>query len=290
MTSVIRRAKSNYHKTKINDNSGNTRKTWEIINDVLGKNIHQSQDLISFQDKTTSDKHEIPHLFNDYFCSIASTLHRAIQPSPTPFTAYLPEPTNFSFFISPTSAQEIEHVIKSLKTTAPGYDMIDIRIVKRCSHIISKFLEHLINRSFAEGVFPKKLQIAKVIPIFKKGDKSLHTNYRPVSILPCFSKIIEKIMAMRLLNYLTNNSLLIENQYGFRPNYSTELAVQQLCQHMYDAIDNKLYQITIFCDLTKAFDTLSHSILLSKLQTYGIRGKANDWFKSYLLQTTIHFF
>ena len=89
-------------------------------------------------------------------------------------------------------------------------------------------------------------------------------------------------MAKRLLNYLNNNSLPIENQYGVRPNYSTELAIQQLCQHIYDAIDNNLYQITVFCDLTKAFDTLSHSILLHKLQTYGIRGKANEWFKSYL--------
>ena len=160
MTSITRKAKSNYHKKKITENAGNTRKTWEIINDLLGKNIHQPQQLISFDDKTTSNKNEIPHLFNDYFCNIASEIHRAMQPSPTPFTVYLPEPTNFSFFMLPTSAQEIEAVIKSLKTTAPGYDMIDIKIVKRCSHTISKFLEYLINRSFVVGVFPKQLQIA----------------------------------------------------------------------------------------------------------------------------------
>ena len=89
-------------------------------------------------------------------------------------------------------------------------------------------------------------------------------------------------MATRLIDYLTKFSLLSDKQFGFRPKYSTELAVQQLCQHIYDAMDNRLYQVTIFCDFTKAFDTISHSILLDKLKVYGIRGAASNWFKSYL--------
>ena len=89
-------------------------------------------------------------------------------------------------------------------------------------------------------------------------------------------------MASRLLNYFNEKSLLTEHQFGFRPKYSTELAIHQLCQHIYDAIDNKQYQITLFCDLTKAFDTISHPILLEKLKVYGVRGIANSWFRSYL--------
>ena len=89
-------------------------------------------------------------------------------------------------------------------------------------------------------------------------------------------------MALRIMDYLTKHSVLSHSQYGFRPKYSTELAVYELTQNMYDTIDNGKYQITILCDLAKAFDTVSHSILLEKLKIYGIRGKANDWFKSYL--------
>ena len=282
LTSIIRSAKSNYHKSKLAENSGNAKKTWEVVNDIMGKNIHQLPDSITFDNKITSNRQEIAELFNNFFCNVASTLHQAMPPASTSFQTYLPERAAVSFFITPTTTQEIESVIQGLKVTSPGHDKIDVRVVKRCCTIISPFLEYVINRSFNEGIFPKSLQISHVIPIFKKGDKSSYSNYRPISLLPCFSKIFEKLMVKRLMDYLTNNSLLCEHQYGFRPKYNTELAVQQLCQHIYDAIDNKLYQLTIFCDLTKAFDTLSHPILLDKLNNYGISGTANNWFKSYL--------
>ena len=109
-----------------------------------------------------------------------------------------------------------------------------------------------------------------------------HANYRPVSILPSLSKIIEKLFATRLTDYFTQSSLLSERQYGFRPKYSTELAIHQLSQNIYDTLDNKQYQITVICDLSKAFDTVSHNIMLHKLYNYGIRGKANDFLRSYL--------
>ena len=109
-----------------------------------------------------------------------------------------------------------------------------------------------------------------------------HANYRPVSILPSLSKIIEKLFATRLTDYFTQSLLLSERQYGFRPKYSTELAIHQLSQNIYDTLDNKQYQITVLCDLSKAFDTVSHNILLHKLCNYGIRGKANDFLRSYL--------
>ncbi len=98
---------------------------------------------------------------------------------------------------------------------------------------------YIIHKSFEEGLFPQQLQIARVIPIFKKGDTFLNHNSRPVSVLPCFSKISEKIMTSRLMEYLSEKSLLSEHQFGFRPQYSTELAIHQLCQHIYDAIVNK---------------------------------------------------
>lgn len=282
LTATLRAAKENYYKSKLKENAGNSKKTWEILNSVLGKSRHELPSYITFSNETLSSNTEIAEAFNNYFCNIAEKLSQSIAPSNTSFKAYLPEPVPYSLFIRPTTIQEVESVINNLKLTSPGYDNIDVKIVKKCSNVISPFLTNIINKSFKEGVFPKQLQIARVIPIFKKGDKFLSHNYRPVSVLPCFSKIFEKIMASRLLEYLGEKSLLSEHQFGFRPKYSTELAIHQLCQHMYDAIDNKKYLITVFCDLTKAFDTISHSILLEKLNVYGIRGVASSWFRSYL--------
>ena len=280
LTSIIRAAKINHVKSKIKNAEGDSKNTWNIINGILGRNKNKYPDFIKDNGKILENNEEIAEAFNAHFSNIVRNLNNA-EPS-TPFTQYLPVPTPYSFFLQPTSQHEIVNVISSLKKTSPGYDDIDITVIKKGNRIISPFLEKIINKSFLEGVFPQSLKIARIVPIYKKGDKSIISNYRPVSILSTFSKIFEKIMAIRLLNYLNEHSLLSSNQYGFRPNFSTELAVQQMCQQMYDAIDNKLYQITIFCDFSKAFDTISHTILLDKLKTFGIRGPAHSWFISYL--------
>lgn len=175
---------------------------------------------------------------------------------------------------------------KKIKVTSPGFDDIDVKIIKECCTEISPTLIFIINKLFAEGYFPKQLQIAKVIPIFKKGEKCNYNNYRPVSILPSIIKIFEKLFTTRLIDYFTNFSLLTDCQYGFRPNYSTELAIQHLCQSIHNTLDAKNNQITVFCDLSKAFDTISHHILLHKLSIYGIRGKAYNFLRSYLFSRT----
>lgn len=238
---------------------------------------------MDFEDRSFSNNNDIAEEFNNYFSNIASKLAAAINHQDTvPIDSFLPEPVPYSFFLRPTSEQEVGNIIKNLKVTSPGYDDISIKVIKECSSEISPFLSFFINKCFKEGSFPTHLQIAKIIPIFKKGEKCKHSNYRPVSILPSFSKIIEKVFAIRLNDYFTNVSLLTENQYGFRPKYSPDIAIQNLCQSIYDVLDNKCNQITVFCDFSKAFDTISHSILLHKLNIYGIRGKAKDFLKSYL--------
>ena len=278
LTSLIRTAKSNHIKSKIKEISGNKKKVWDIVNGLMGKEKNKLPEKITFHDRSISNSKEIAESFNHYFSNVANNLARNIQSSPVHFSKYLA----FSFFLRPTTAQEIELVIKNLKKTSPGHVQIDVTVIKHCSNVISGFLEYSINRSFQEGIFPNHLKIARITPIFKKGDKFSYKNYRPVSILSCFSKLFEKIMAPRLLNYLNNNSLLSDYQFGFRPNYGTQLAVQQLCQQMYDAIDDKQFLVTVFCDLSKAFDTISHPLLLEKLQYFGIRGSALRWFDSYL--------
>ena len=136
--------------------------------------------------------------------------------------------------------------------------------------------------SLTTGIFPQKIKCAKVIPIFKKGSPHLLSNYRPISIFPAFSKILEHLVYNRLYKFLTKHKVLSKSQFGFRNNHSTEHAIINLVDTLIGHLKQKSHPVGIFMDLSKAFDTLNHAILLQKLNHYGIRGTALSWFKSYL--------
>ena len=140
----------------------------------------------------------------------------------------------------------------------------------------------IFKKSISSGIFPDKLKIAKVTPIFKSGDQSLVSNYRPISVLPVFSKLLERIMYNRVLNYLNNKNLLYEKQFGFQNNSSTDHAILNLVNKISDSFDQGKFTLGIFIDLSKAFDTVNHKILSKKLNLYGIKNSTYDWFCSYL--------
>ncbi len=149
---------------------------------------------------------------------------------------------------------------------------------------ICKPLAHIFNLSLTTGIVPTDMKLAKVTPVYKSGNKQQFTNYRPISILPSFSKLVEKIVAKKLIAFLENNNLLYEHQYGFRPKKSTIHPIIHLLNDIAIANDKPTKDVTLglFIDLSKAFNTMSHHILLSKMYKLGIRGIANDWFRSYL--------
>jgi retron-type reverse transcriptase len=144
-------------------------------------------------------------------------------------------------------------------------------------------LTHIINLSLENGIFPTKLKLAKVIPLFKQGDRTNVNNYRPISLLPQFSKIFEKVFYNRLSDFFEKFEILSKSQYGFRKKSSTSFAIIDMLSNIYNALNNNLLPIGVFIDLQKAFDTINHDILLFKLRHYGIRGLAYDWIKSYLI-------
>ena len=133
----------------------------------------------------------------------------------------------------------------------------------------------IFNLSLSTGIFPDKLKIAKVSLIFKNGEKDLLTNYQLISVLPCFSKILERIMYDRLYSYsyLTENKILFKRQFGFRSGHSTDHALLELIDQIRECFDEKKYFLGIFVDLSKTFDTVNHKILINKLENYGICGK-----------------
>lgn len=188
-----------------------------------------------------------------------------------------------SFFYK-TSAEEIIKIVSNLENKqSSGFDDIPVSIVKASVEHIAELISRIINNSFTSGVVPDNLKIAKVCPIFKNGEKDLFTNYRPISILPSFSKIFEKAAFNRLSSYLESKCMLVNNQYGFRRQHSTYMAIMDMYDKISAASDRNEFSIGIFIDLSKAFDTLDHVILIKKLEYYGLRGVTLKWFQNYLL-------
>lgn len=188
-----------------------------------------------------------------------------------------------SMFLTPTDEKEVlEAIRKCSNKTSQDFNGIDMKTIRNVAEAVVKPFTYVCNLSFEYGQFPSQMKIAKVIPLFKAGDKHTFTNYRPVSLLPQFSKILEKLFNSRLHHFIAKNKLLSNSQYGFRQNRSTSLALIELVEEITKCIDKNKFIIGIFIDLQKAFDTIDHSILLDKLEKYGIRGLPHRWIGSYL--------
>ena len=231
----------------------------------------------------------IVNKFNEYFSNIGPNSAKLIDPCDGSFTDTISQhySINQGMFVSPTDESEITNIVHGFKAhKSAGYDSFSPTVIKSVIKGIAQPLTSICNLSIQVGSFPDKMKIAKVCPIFKSDDKYEISNYRPISILPMFSKILEKLLFNRLLSFLNMHNILTPNQFGFREKYSTFMALLNLVDRISDKIDNKEYSIGIFMDLSKAFDTVDHDILLSKLELYGIRGVALKWFKSYLEHRT----
>ena len=172
------------------------------------------------------------------------------------------------------------------KTHTKGLDGIDPYIATPNLALVIVPLTEIINCSIVHGIVPDQLKSAKVVPIFKKGEKESLANYRPISVLPYFAKFLEKVMYDRLSSYVSKAKLIHPSQYGFQQGHSTFMALLDMEEKISKAIDNNEHSIGIFIDLAKAFDTVDHSILLKKMANYGIRGLQLKWFHSYLSERT----
>ena len=286
----IRAAKREYYFKTFTAQKRDMKKTWKTIDETLNRRKNKSKFPSEFivNNRSITDHKEIADQFNIFFSNIGSTLSDSIEinDNTLDFTDYLNNPTEHRFNFNRITESETLSIINKLKSkNSSGKDEISNKLLKSIKDEIAKPLTIIINQSLKTGIFPEALKIAKVKPLYKKGDNFCLNNYRPISLLPTISKIFERVMFTQLYSYLNAHNLLSEQQYGFRSQHSTELACVKLVDYITTEMDNtkKIKTPTaIFLDLSKAFDTLNFNILLNKLQYYGIHGIALSLIKSYL--------
>jgi hypothetical protein len=259
--------------------------TWKTINAVLNKpESKRFPDHILIENNKITDKQQIADKFNSYFGQIGSDMAASIPKGQDhSFKDYLYPEINTSFTFELIPEDLIKQVINGLKSkSSSSKDGISTIVLKKLEPLLSRSLALIINQSLKTGIFPEKLKLAKVIPVYKKNETFNVENYRPISILPAISKVFEKVVHLQIYSYFNQHKILSNSQYGFREEHSTEHALFEIVDRVSSALDGGLSPIAIFLDLSKAFDTINYDILLSKLEHYGFRGSTLGWLRSYL--------
>ena len=259
------------------------KKTWKEINKIIHKNKTRDTILCVTTEKgVESNPYKIANKFNDFYTTIFTRLVTKIKINKSS-DKFLDPKQQDTMLLSPVTIEELELCIKELdsKKACDIYGM-SAKFLKIMTSEISESLCMIFNESFSKGIFPDHMKLAMILPFFKGGSKLEVSNYRPVSVLPIISKLLEKLMLKRLTSFMEKNKIIYEHQFGFQKNRSTTLAVVDLYTKIVNTLDKGNYACSVFLDFAKSFDTVNHKILISKLENYGIKGTVKQWFESYL--------
>ena len=289
LKSTIESSKRKYHDNLIQNSVNKTKTTWNIVKALTNKRRNNNTiTSLNIKNKIVEDPITIAHSFNTFFSNIAQTysydsldkdsnrkFHRDNIPNISEHIT--------SFYFKPTSTSEITKIIKALKVKdSYGYDEISSRILKISAPYIVSPLTYIFNQIFRVGKFPDRMKFSIVRPLHKKGSTKELANYRPISLLTTFSKVLEKLMYIRLYSYLEEHKILSKDQFGFRESLSTCSATFALINSILLAFEKNNLVGGLFCDIHKAFDCVNHEILLTKLEYHGVSNTSNKLIRSYL--------
>ena len=278
----INRDKSNYYQSIFTNSKHNSKKSWKTLHSLLGTSGNKSSaDKIFTELTTDTDKLATVNKVNEFFASIGSHLAEQLPDSILSPTF----PSDFmhhNFYLFPPTLEEVTKIIMNLKITWTPVDTLPVKLLKKFCNFFVVPITLMINNSIQKGVFPSELKIARITPIHKEGSFNDPSNFRPISSLSYLSKTYEKFFSQRLIKFCNKYSLISSKQFGFQHGKSTTDALVSLTEDIYSALDNHLHYLAAIIDVKKAFDCVNHSILISKLQRYGVRGIPLKWLTSYL--------
>ena len=271
----INNSKRDYYAKLFQQNQDDPKKMWSTINSFTSGTNQQTRtmpDSFKIDGESISDPQIIADQFNSYFLNIATSMTENLGPVNSSFKTFLGNPSQQCFNFETVNEIQVAKALDSLRSKRTlDCCGLSTEIVKLCKNELVSVLTLIINQSITTGIFPNQFKTARVSAIYKKGEKDLFENYRPISILPALSKILERVLHDQLSTYFTKNDLFFNSQYGFRRHHSTELAALELIDQIIRNLEARKPYISLFMDLSKAFDCLNHSILLDKLQHYGIK-------------------
>ena len=268
VNSAIRSARRNHYKNLFHKYDGQPKKFWGVINDILGRGGRSEEcikKLKTMDGNYVVRDEEIADTLNNYFSKVGARLAEKFRVNDSSFENFLQRLYSYKFEFQPVTLQEVKDTVFSIRDTGPGEDQIPMFIFKENIDALSFIIAKIVNTSFELGNFPAELCIAKVKCIFKSGALDDPANYRPISILPAFSKILEKLAFVRLFKYFDSINFFSGAQFGFRPGLSTEYAIHCLVDKIHLCFDSGQLGLGLFLDLTKAFDSLDRRVLLRKL-------------------------
>lgn len=280
VVSVIRDAKREYEERilhTISSENNKSRDWWKCLNQLRGKQTDRTIPPLVVNDNVINDNTTKANIFNDFFVS-HSTIDRSLEWDPGD-----PPPPEITLAPFKITSFEIFKMLSSLDTNkATGPDGIGNKLLREAAPCICNILEQIFNNSLENSTYPEDWKLAHVAPIHKKNSQSDPNNYRPVSLLPCISKVFERVIYNHVYAFVKDNNLITKRQSGFTHGDSTINQLSYICHKINESFDEGDETRAVFLDLSKAFDKVWHRGLLFKLEKIGIRGSLLSWFHSYL--------
>lgn len=283
VVSELRKSRSSYFMNLFAESRGNSSLIWKHINKLTNhkSNLGNCITKLNINGVVNNDSLEIANEFNSYF--IHSVEQLAANFIPIPLTCNDLEDLPSSFNITQADQNKFHKGIGHLNgSKAKDIFDLDASLIKKRSTTLLQPISYLVNLSIKNCEFPQSFKSAVVTPIFKSGAVDEACNYRPISIVPVISKVLEELVAEQLMIYLEENKSLNTKQFGFRPKHSTEMAVCHFSEMINSSLDQSNCVGEVFLDFRKAFDTVNHLGLIRKLKQFNFSKQALNWFKSYL--------